>query len=413
MAGILVSIVMPQYKIIQKFVDKINSVARESISGVSIVRALNNEQFQEDRFTKTNKELYKISIFAMSILVLAMPLLMLVINSVSISILWAGSFELQAGNLDIGQLIAFITYSTETIFAFLSIAAGFVMLPRADVSVGRIEEVLKHKLKIDNFKKTNSASNSSANDDEYIKFKNVSFSYDGSKKKIFDKLNFDIKKNTINAIVGPTGSGKSTLLKLIQRFYDVSSGEVSIEGVNVKDFSEEDIREKISYVPQKVILFQGSLAENVALNPNVSDPKHIEKCLRFTNLGSFMDSHKEGMDYEVVQGALNLSGGQKQRLTIARAISEGLPILLLDDPFSALDATTEKMINEGLQQIFTDTTILVVTQRLSSVVNYDNIIFIDEGKVCATGTHKQLMKKCKKYRMAFEKAKSPTIEEVI
>ena len=287
------------------------------------------------------------------------------------------------------------------------------MLPRADVSVGRIEEVLKHKLKIDNFKKTDEVQERNANDDEYIKFKNVSFNYDANKKKLFDNLNVDIKKNTINAIVGPTGSGKSTLLKLIQRFYDVSSGEVCIDGVNVKDYCEEDLREQISYVPQKVILFQGTLAENVGLNPNVADPKHIEKCLRFTNLGPFMDSHKEGVNYEVVQGALNLSGGQKQRLSIARAISEGLPILLLDDPFSALDANTEKMINEGLQKIFTDTTILVVTQRLSSVVNYDNIIFIDDGKVCATGTHEQLMKKSKKYRMAFEKAKSPTIEEVI
>lgn len=287
------------------------------------------------------------------------------------------------------------------------------MLPRADVSIGRIEEVLKHELKIDNFAKTNKVHEESSNDDEYISLKNVSFNYDGNKKKLFNNLNVVIKKNSINAIVGPTGSGKSTLLKLLLRYYDVSSGEVCIGGVNVKDFCEQELRDKISYVPQKVILFQGSLAKNVGLNPAVTDRKHIEKCLRFTNLGPFMDSQKEGIDYEVHQGALNLSGGQKQRLSIARAISEGLPILLLDDPFSALDANTEKMINEGLQKQFKDTTILVVTQRLSSVVDYDNIIFIDNGKVCGTGTHEQLMKNSKKYRTAFEKAKSPTIEEVI
>lgn len=411
MAIILLSIVTPRYKMVQKLIDKINSIARESISGVPIIRALNNEDFQEERFTKVNEKLYKTMLFAISILIIAMPLLMLTVNIVSVAILWAGSFQLQAGYVNIGQLIAFISYATETIFAFLSIAAGFVILPRADVSMGRIEEVLKHELKIKNFDTKTKTANMKNGKKEYIKFENVGFKYESSKKYLFKNLNIDIKKNSLNAIVGPTGSGKSALLKLLLRYYDVNSGKICIDGVDVKNFNEKDLRKKLSYVPQKVFLFEGSIKENAALNPDVKDEKLIEECIRFVNLGKFLDSNEEGMDYKLSQGAINLSGGQKQRLTIARAISEKLPILLMDDPFSALDANTEKLINTGLKSKFKDVTILLVTQRLSSVVDYDNIIFIDDGKVVGTGTHKQLLKN-KKYKAAFEKAKSPTIREV-
>lgn len=293
------------------------------------------------------------------------------------------------------------------------IAAGFIMLPRADVSIGRIEEVLNHKLKIDNFTQETKVSARKANDEEYIKFENVNFEYEETKHKIFKDLNFDIAKNSINAIVGPTGSGKSTLLKLLLRYYDVNSGKVSINGVDVRDFSENDLRGTLSYVSQKVILFKGTLDENVSLNKTFKhNPERAEEALRLVNMGTFIDSNEEKMDYEVSQGARNLSGGQKQRISIARSIYEDAPIMLLDDPFSALDANTEKIINTSLKKDFKDTTILVVTQRLSSVVDYDKIIFIDEGKVVATGTHKQLMKSSKKYREAFEKAKAPTIEDV-
>lgn len=287
------------------------------------------------------------------------------------------------------------------------------MLPRADVSLGRIEEVLNHKLAIDNFKQSTKYNDDEVKDDEYIKFEKVTFDYDEGKNKIFKGLDFKIKKNSINAIVGPTGSGKSSVLKLLLRFYDVKSGKVSINGVDVKDYKEKDLRSIISYVPQKVNLFQGSLSENVRTNPNIPNNKRrVEEALRFANMGDFIDSHKDGINHVISQGAANLSGGQKQRVTIARAIYEDLPILLLDDPFSALDANTEKKINSSLIKDFKDKTILVVTQRLSSVVNYDNIIFINKGKVVATGTHKQLMKNSKEYKEAFEKAKAPTIEDV-
>ncbi|MDO5427219.1 MAG: ABC transporter ATP-binding protein [Coriobacteriia bacterium] len=286
------------------------------------------------------------------------------------------------------------------------------MLPRADVSIGRIEEVLKHKLRIDNFTQETKVSGSKANDKEYIKFENVSYEYDETKHKIFKDINFAIKKNSINAIVGPTGTGKSTLLKLLLRYYDVSSGKITIDGVDVKDFNEKDLRSTISYVPQKVILFQGTLDENVSLNKTIAhNAKRAEESLRFANMGDFIDSNEEGMDYVVSQGARNLSGGQKQRVSIARSVYEDAPIMLLDDPFSALDANTEKIINDSLQKDFKETTILVVTQRLSSVVNYDNIIFIYDGKIEAIGTHKELMKN-KHYKFAFDKALSPTIEDV-
>lgn len=411
MAIILIAVVTPKYKLVQKLIDKINSIARESISGVPIIRALNNEDFQEERFSKVNKQLYKTMLFAISILIIAMPLLMLTVNAVSVAILWAGSFQLQASHVNIGQLIAFISYATETIFAFLSIAAGFIMLPRADVSMGRIEEVLNHKLKIQNFDIKTKSDTKNNDDKEYIKFKNVNFKYEASKNYLFKGLNLNIKKNSLNAIVGPTGSGKSTLLKLLLRYYDVNSGQVCIDGVSVKNINENDLRSLLSYVPQKVFLFEGSLKENVALNPKVCDDKFIEECIRFVNLGKFLDSNDEGMDYKLSQGAINLSGGQKQRLTIARAISQKHPILLLDDPFSALDANTEKIINTGLKTKFKDTTVLLVTQRLSSVVDYDNIIFVDEGNIIGAGTHKQLLK-IDKYKEAFDKAKSPTIGEV-
>ena len=287
------------------------------------------------------------------------------------------------------------------------------MLPRADVSIGRIEEVLNHKLKYDNFSQRTKKPKSATKAEEFIKFENVSFKYDEAKDKLFDNLNLNIKKNSINAIVGPTGSGKTTILKLLLRFYDASSGKIIIDGVNVKDYNEKDLRNKISYVPQKVRLFKGSLRENVELNPDIKrGKKHVEESLVFANLWKFVKSNKEGINYEVSQGARNLSGGQKQRITIARSIYEDLPIMLLDDPFSSLDANTEKQINRALQNDYPNKTILVVTQRLSSVVNYDNIIFIDEGKVSATGTHKQLIKTNKKYRDAFNKHKSSEIEDM-
>lgn len=287
------------------------------------------------------------------------------------------------------------------------------MLPRADVSLGRIEEVLNHKLAIDNFKQETKENENEVKDDEFIKFENVSFDYEEGKNKLFDGLDFKIKKNSINAIVGPTGSGKSSVLRLLLRFYDVKSGKVSVNGIDVKDYNEKDLRSIISYVPQKVNLFKGTLSENVRTNPNIpSNKRKVEEALRFANMGEFIDSHKEGINYEISQGAANLSGGQKQRVTIARAIYEDQPILLLDDPFSALDANTEKKINSSLINDFNDKTILVVTQRLSSVVDYDNIIFINSGKVVASGTHKELLKNSKEYKEAYQKAKAPTIEDV-
>lgn len=287
------------------------------------------------------------------------------------------------------------------------------MLPRADVSLGRIEEVLNHKLAINNFKQETKENENEVKDDEFINFENVSFDYEEGKKKLFEGLDFKIKKNSINAIVGPTGSGKSSALRLLLRFYDVKSGKVSINGVDVKDYNEKDLRSIISYVPQKVNLFKGTLSENVRTNPNIPNNKRkVEEALRFANMGDFIDSHKDGINYEISQGATNLSGGQKQRVTIARAIYEDQPILLLDDPFSALDANTEKKINSSLINDFKDKTILVVTQRLSSVVDYDNIIFINNGKVVASGTHKELLRNSKEYKEAFKKAKAPTIEDV-
>lgn len=287
------------------------------------------------------------------------------------------------------------------------------MLPRADVSLGRIEEVLNHKLAIDNFKQETKENEDEVNDDEFIKFDNVSFDYDDGENKLFKNLDFKVKKNSVNAIVGSTGSGKSSVLKLLLRFYDVKSGKVSIDGIDVKDYNEKDLRSIISYVPQKVNLFKGTLSENVRTNPNIpSNKRKVEEALRFANMGDFIDSHKEGINYVISQGAANLSGGQKQRVTIARAIYEDQPILLLDDPFSALDANTEKKINSSLINDFNDKTILVVTQRLSSVVDYDNIIFIDKGIVVASGTHKELLKNSQEYKEAFEKAKAPTIEDV-
>lgn len=416
LATILLVLVNPQFKIIQKLIDKINETARESISGVPIIRALNNEKYQENRFDKVNKKLYKKMLYANSLMVLAMPLLMLTINILTVSILWCGSFQIQIGEVNVGQLIAFITYSTETIFAFLSIAAGFIMLPRANVSLGRIEEVIKHKLIIDNFniKTKKKGTEEKINEEEFINIKDVNFSYkeNETENQIFNNLNLNIKKNSINAIVGPTGSGKTTLLKLLLRFYDPNCGSISIDDINIKDYNENDLRDLISYVPQKVILFQGTLRGNVSMNPKVKDNKWIEECIRFSNLGPFMDSNKEGMEYRVSENASNLSGGQKQRLTIARAISEKCPILLLDDPFSALDANTENIINTQLLNDFDDVTILLVTQRLSSVVKYDNIIYLEQGNVKAQGTHDELINGCDEYREAYEKAKSPSIEDI-
>lgn len=393
--GILFTFVMPKFKLVQNLVDRLNLVSREIITGIMPIRAFSNQKHEEERFDKANGDLTKVNIFVNRIMSCMMPAMMLVMNLIAVLIVYKGTYSIDAGTMQVGDMMAFIQYTMQIIMSFLVIAMMSVMIPRASVSAGRICEVIETEPTIEDPK---NAKEFSGNKKGVVEFKNVSFKYPDAEENILSDISFTAKPGETTAFIGSTGSGKSTLINLIPRFFDVTEGQILVDGVDIREVTQKDLRDKIGYVPQKGILFTGTIASNLRYgNPNATD-EEIREAAEIAQATEFIDSKPEGFDTKIAQGGTNVSGGQKQRLSIARAIAKNPEIYIFDDSFSALDLKTDAALRKALKKKTGDSTVLIVAQRISTILHAEQIIVLDEGKVIGKGTHEELLKTCEVYK---------------
>ena len=393
--GTLFVIVMPKFKKLQILIDKLNLVSREILTGLPVIRAFHKEKREEGRFDDANQDLTKANVFVNKAMSLMMPLLMFVMNSMTILVIWVGGHSVDEGLLQVGDMMAFIQYMMQIVMSFLMISMISIMLPRAAVSANRINEVLEKDLSIKDKEKTLKFDPAKKG---LVEFKNVSFRYPDADTEILEDINFTAKPGQTTAIIGSTGSGKSTIVNLLPRFYDVTEGELLIDGVNVKDVSQKELRDIIGFVPQKGILFSGTIESNIKYaDENISDKK-MKEAAQIAQATEFIEGKENKYKDPISQGGSNVSGGQKQRLSIARAIAKDPEIFVFDDSFSALDFKTDLAIREALAQKTENKTVIIVAQRISTILNADQIIVLEEGKVVGTGTHEELMKNNETYR---------------
>lgn len=393
--GILFGFAMPKFKSMQKLIDKMNLVSREIITGMPVIRTFGTEKHEEERFDKANIKLTKTNLFVNRLMGIMMPSMMLVMNIISILIVWYGAKQIDIGSLQVGTLLAFISYTMQIIMSFLMISLVSVMMPRALVSLKRIREILKKEVSIVE------PENPVAFKEEAkgtIEFKDVSFKYPDADEAMLKNISFKATPGTTTAFIGSTGSGKSTLINLIPRFFDATSGEIYVDGINIKDASVIELRNRIGYVPQKGMLFSGTIKSNLTFgNDNLTEEDMI-KVAKVSQSLEFIDAKKDKFESEISQGGTNVSGGQKQRLSIARAIAKNPEIYIFDDSFSALDFKTDAALRKALFKHAKDATILIVAQRISTIMNADNIIVLNEGEIVGSGSHKELLKTCKIYK---------------
>ena len=391
----LFAISMPKFKKLQDLIDKLNGVAREILTGKSVIRAFNTEKREEKRFDGANIDLMKTNIFVNTTMSIMMPALMLIMNGVSILIIWIGGHNVNQGIMQVGDMLAFIQYSMQIVISFLMISIISIMLPRASVSAKRIMEVIETEPSIkdkDEVKKLNPEKKG------LVEFKNVSFRYPDADTEILEDINFTAESGKTTAIIGSTGSGKSTIVNLIPRFYDVTGGELLVDGVNVKDLSQKELRNAIGFVPQKGVLFSGTIESNIKYSDSeMSDEKMIESA-EIAQAVEFIEGKEKKYQSEIAQGGANVSGGQKQRLSIARAIAKDPEIFVFDDSFSALDFKTDSALREALAKRTKNKTNIIVAQRISTILNADKIIVLDDGKIVGQGTHEELIKNNETYR---------------
>ena len=393
--GTLFIIAMPKFKKLQELTDKLNLVSREILTGLPVIRAFNQEKREEKRFDNANKDLMKTNVFVNRAMSMMMPLLMFIMNSMMILVVWVGGHGVEEGLLQVGDMMAFIQYMMQIVMAFLMISMISIMLPRASVSAYRINEVLETEPDIQDKPEIKKFDN---NKKGLVEFKNVSFRYPDADTEILEDINFTAKPGQTTAIIGSTGSGKSTVVNLLPRFYDVTGGELLIDGVNVKDVSQKQLRDIIGFVPQKGILFSGTIESNIKYSDeNMSDEKMIEAA-EIAQATEFIDSKEKKYKDEIAQGGGNVSGGQKQRLSIARAIAKDPEIFVFDDSFSALDFKTDSKLREALAEKTENKTVIIVAQRISTILNADQIVVLEEGKIVGIGTHEELMKNNETYR---------------
>ena len=396
--GIVVTLfitVMPKFKILQKLVDKVNLVTREILTGLPVIRAFSTQKHEEERFDKANKDLTQANLFVNRIMSGMMPLMMFVMNGVTLLIVWNGGKGIDAGTMQVGDMMAFIQYSMQIIMAFLMITMMSIMLPRAAVSAVRVDEVLNTKLSIND---NENPQKFDENKKGVIEFKNVSFKYPDADEDILTNISFTAKPGETTAFIGSTGSGKSTLINLIPRFFDVTEGEILVDGVDIRNVSQHELREKIGYVPQKGVLFSGTIDSNLRYGKEDATEKEIEKAAKIAQATEFIETKPEKYNTEIAQGGSNVSGGQKQRLSIARAIAKNPDIYIFDDSFSALDFKTDATLRKSLKAETGDSTVLIVAQRISTILNAEQIIVLDEGKIVGKGTHKELLNNCEVYK---------------
>ena len=391
----LFAIAMPKFNRVQKLIDKLNLVTREILSGLPVIRAFSNERHEEERFEEANKRLTKVNLFINRAMSFMMPIMMLVMNFVCLVIIYQGAKGVDSGAMQVGDIMAYIQYTMQIIMAFLMISMMSIMLPRANVSAKRIMEIIETKNTIYN---SEHLVDFKPEERGKVEFKNVSFRYPDADYDVITDINLVANPGETTAFIGSTGSGKSTLINLIPRFYDVTDGELLVDGVNIKDVDLHELREKIGFVPQKGVLFTGTIKDNIKYgNENITD-EDVDKALEVAQATEFVSKLKGGVDYDISQGGTNVSGGQKQRLSIARAIAKNPDIYVFDDSFSALDFKTDAKLRGELAKITKDKTVLIVAQRISTIMNADKIVVLNEGSVVGIGTHKELMKNCNVYK---------------
>ncbi len=393
--GTLFIIAMPKFKSLQKLIDKVNLVAREILTGIPVIRAFNTEQKEENRFDGANKELTKTDLFVTRAMSFMMPSLMLIMNCISLLIVWVGAHGVDNGTMQVGNMMAFIQYTMQIVMSFLMISMMSIILPRASVSANRINEVLNTEEFI---KQSQNPKTLNPDKKGLVEFKNVGFKYPDSDEEVLSDITFTAKPGETTAIIGSTGSGKSTVVNLIPRFYDITSGDLLIDGINIKDISNNDLRKIVGFVPQKGVLFSGTIESNIKYgNPKLSDEKMIEAA-QIAQAEEFIEAKPLKYKEPIAQGGSNVSGGQKQRLSIARAIAIDPEILVFDDSFSALDFKTDSILRAELSKKTKDKTVIIVAQRINTILNADQIIVLEDGKMVGKGTHEQLLKTNETYR---------------
>ena len=383
---------MPKFKLMQKLTDRLNGVTRENLTGLRVVRAYNAESYQEKKFSKANDAFTNTQLFTGRVMALMSPLMMLVMNGLTLAIYWIGASLMNAGQIEYQTIVSFMTLASQVIMAFLMLLMMFILLPRAQVAAKRINEVLETPLSISDPETEEQPSEVGT-----VEFRDVSFRYPDADADVFEHISFRAEKGQTIAFIGSTGSGKSTLINLVPRFYDATEGEVLVDGVNVKNLKQSTLRSKIGYVPQKGVLFSGTVAENIGFG-GVSDMDAIEEAARIAEADGFINEMSDGYASMISQGGKNVSGGQKQRLSIARAVALRPEIMIFDDSFSALDYKTDKKVRENLKEHLSGATNLIVAQRIGTIMDADKIIVLDQGKAVGEGTHKELLENCPVYR---------------
>ena len=404
--AVITFLVMPKFKIMQKLIDKVNLVTRELLTGISVIRVFGREKYEEKRFDKENVILRDNQLFVNRTMSALMPMIMLIMNGIALLIIWVGGKNIDAGSIQVGDMMAFITYTMQIVMSFLFFTFLMMQLPRAEVAAGRINEVLEAPVTV--------VDGNDLQDDKIkdvkgtLKFENVSFTFDGADSPVLSDISFEAEAGKTTAIIGSTGSGKSTLLHLIPRYFDATEGQITIDGTNIKDISLSKLRDMLGFVPQKGVLFSGTIASNIKFgDENISD-EDMYKAAEIAQALEFIEGKEDKFDSEISQGGSNVSGGQKQRLSIARALAKNPKILLFDDSFSALDYKTDVKLRKTLREKMQDTTTIIVAQRIATILNADKIIVMNEGKVVGIGKHQELLKTCPTY---LEIAESQLSEE--
>ena len=392
--GLLMMIAMPKFKEMQRKVDNLNLVSREILTGLMVIRAFVREDTEEKRFDEANQDLTKTMLFTNRVMTFMMPVMMLLMNGLSVLIVWVAANRIDAGVMQVGTMTAFITYTMQIVMAFLVICMFSIMLPRAGVAAGRIEEVLDTEVLVTDDEHAEELTDCQGT----VAFHHVNFRYPGAEADVLEDISFEAKPGETTAIIGSTGCGKSTLIHLIPRFYDVTGGEITIDGKNIKQVTQKSLRDQIGLVPQKGILFSGTIASNLRFGNEAATDEEIRTAAQIAQADTFIEEKSDRYESSIAQGGSNVSGGQKQRLSIARAIAKHPKIYIFDDSFSALDFKTDAALRKALGERVQDATVLIVAQRISTILHADQILVLDEGRIVGRGTHEELLRSCEVYQ---------------